>query len=118
MMGFLKAAGAWLRDNPWALLVALGSVFVAYLVFKSQKNKIDNLKDAVAVQAIKGKIAADDRQAKLLTDAAEAKESEVRALDRRILASKRRVVEIHEGGENLGEKSDDEIAALFSDSGL
>jgi hypothetical protein len=117
-MEALKKVGHWLRDNPWAIIVSLVGVFGAYLLFKSKSNKIASLKDAVAVQAIKGQIAADEREVKLLVDGAEDREVEVQVIDEKIAASQRRIVEIHEGGQNLEEKSDDEIAALFSDSGL
>lgn len=113
----LKSAAQWFVENPWAILTALAGVFGAYLLLKRKDNKISSLKDAVAVQATKAKIAADEREAQMLVDAAEGKEAKVREIDDRIAASKRRILEINEG-KRLDGASDEEIAALFSDSGL
>lgn len=109
--------GRWLKDNPWAIIVALLGVFSAYRILKSKDNKISTLQDAVAVQATKSKMAGMEARAKALKERADAREGEVKELDDKIAASKRRIVEIHE--EKLPEgASDEEIAAMFDRSGL
>lgn len=113
----MKKIWQWIKDNPWALITALVGVFGAVWLVKSKSNKIASLKDAVAVQATKSQIAADEARAKALKESADSHDDEVAELDARIKASKRRVVEIHEGEIREG-ATDDEIADLFSDSGL
>jgi len=109
--------GRWLRDNPWAIIVALLGVFSAYRILKSKDNKIANLQDAVAVQATKAKMAGMEARAKALKERADAREDEVKELDSKIAASKRRIVEIHENKVPEG-ASDEEIARMFTDSRL
>jgi hypothetical protein len=116
-MIFLKKAGTWLIENPWAIITALASVFGAYLLYKSKTNKIKSLQDAVAVKTTLSKIAADEARADMLIETADGMESEALLLEGKIKASKRRVAELHEDT-NLEGKSDEEIAALFGDSGL
>lgn len=116
-METVKKIGNWLKDNPWAFVMALIGVFTAVLLLRSKNNKISSLKDAVAIQATKAQIAEAEGRAWTLKQSADSRDDEVRELDKRIAASKRRVVEIHEGKVKK-DASDDEIAALFSDSGL
>jgi len=112
-----KNIGKWLKENPWAIIVALAGVFSAYLVYKRKDNKISSLEDAVAVQSTKRKIAAVEAKAEVLKQQADAKAPEVAELDRKIADSKRRVVEIHEG-QRLEGMDDDEVARMFSDARL
>lgn len=107
----------WVRENPWALLVALVGVFSAYLLLKSKHNKISTLKDAVAVKAAQADIVESETRATVIQASADARDDEVHAIDERITASMRRIVEINEGGVKKG-ATDAEIAALFHDSGL
>jgi hypothetical protein len=116
-MQTLKNIGNWLRDNPWAIIVALASIFSAYLIYKRKDNKISSLEDAVVVQSTKRKIAAVEAKAEVLKQQADAKAPEVAELDRKVAESKRRVVEIHEG-RRLEELNDDEVARMFSDARL
>ncbi len=113
----LKKAGRWLLDNPIAIAGAVGAAVGAWFMWKSNQNKIASLEDAAAVAALKRKIAADEAKAEILEKKADAAEPEVTALKNEIAASKRRVVEIHEG-EKLENKSDEEIADIFSRSRL
>lgn len=113
----IQKAGAWIRDNPWALLVALGGVFGAYFIVRSKQNKINKLSDAVVVQATLKDIAATKAKAEVLKQQADAKSEDIAALDKKVAASKRRVVEISEG-KPLEGASDEEIADMFSGSGL
>lgn len=114
----LKKIGAWLRDNPWAIIVALAGVFGAYRIVKSKNNKISTLQDAVAVQATLKQMSADKAKAEVLKQQADAREGEVQELESKIEASKRRVLEIHEGGKPVKEATDEEVAGLFGRSGL
>ena len=116
-MTFLRAAWKWLKDNPWAIIVALLSVFSAYFLLKRKDNQIADLKDAVAVENTRKVIAANEAKAEVIKANADAKDEDIKKLDKEIAASKRRVMEIHKG-ESLEGKSDADIAALFSDSGL
>jgi len=113
----LKKIGAWLRDNPWAIIVALAGVFGAYRIVKSKNNKISTLQDAVAVQATLKQMSADKAKAEVLKQQADAREGEVQELESKIEASKRRVLEIHEG-KPVKEATDEEVAGLFGRSGL
>lgn len=116
-MKTLKKIGKWLKDNPWSIIVALASVFGAYLVFKSKDNKISSLHDAVEVKTAMARVAKDEARAEALINGAHGKEDEITEVDKRIAASKRRVMEIHEA-KDLEGMNDDEVAVLFSDSGL
>ena len=116
-MKTLKKIGIWLKENPWAVVVSLVSVFGAYLLYKSKANKIASLQDAVEVQSALKRVAADEARAIVILETADAKEEDIKAIDKRIAASKRRVVEIHENKDVEG-MDDEELARLFSDSGL
>ena len=93
-----KKVWDWIKANPWALLVALAGVFGAYLIFKSKDNKIASLTDAVAVQTTMGDIKANEAKANTIRQQADSKDDEVADIDKRITESKRRVMEIHDGG--------------------
>lgn len=116
--GIIKNIGKWLRNNPWAIITALGGVFSAYLIVKSKNNSISTLQDAVAVQATLKQISVDKTKAEVLKQQADTKDPEIKELEAKIAASKRRVVEIHAGKPLSKEASDDEVARMFSDSGL
>lgn len=113
----IKAGFRWLRDNPVALAAMVGSVLGAWFMWKRSTNKIASLEDAVQVQAAKVAIAKHTARAEVLEASAEDTEIEVKVLKTEIAKSKKRVAEIHEG-ESMEGKSDDEIAALFTDAGL
>lgn len=117
LIKFLKSAWKWVLENPWAIVVSIIGVFLAVKIVKSKNNKIASLQDAVAVQATLKQIAADEAKAEMIMKRAEERNQEVIDLEKKISASKRRVVEIHEG-KPLSGKTDDEIANLFSSSGL
>lgn len=115
--GLLKAGAKWLLETPVALAALAGVVFGAFFMWRSSKNKINRLEDAVAVKATLNKVAKDEARAQALKESADAKDEEVKALEGSIAASKRRVAEIHEE-KRLEDKSDEEVARIFADSGL
>jgi peptidoglycan hydrolase CwlO-like protein len=109
--------GAWLRANPWAIITALVGVFSAYLLYKSKDNKISSLEDALVVSnTTKNVKALNARAAEILKNADE-KTAEIQEIDKKLAESKRRVLELHEGG-SLEDMNDEEIARLFSDRRL
>lgn len=107
----------WLWDNPLALASMVGAVLGGFLMWKRSTNKIASLEDAVQVQAIKVSIAKKTARADLLEEQADDAAEEVEVLKRAVVASKKRVVELHEG-ESLEGKDDEQIAELFSQAGL
>jgi hypothetical protein len=113
----LKRAWGWLLDNPVALAALAGGIVGAWFMWKRSTNKIASLEDAVAIGATKRKIAKHEARAEVLERAADAKEPEVVELKKNIAESKRRVLEINEG-KRLERLTDDEVAKLFSESGL
>lgn len=113
----LKAFGAWLVDHPVALAGALGAALGAFLVYRSNKNRVRTLEDALEVEAARRRIAGNEAKTKVLLESADAKGAEVVQLKREIADSKRRAVEI-EAGESTKGKSDDEIAAMFTKAGF
>lgn len=113
----MKKAWAWLKDNIWAPIVAVLAVFGAWLLWKNRTNAIASLDNAVEVRAAVRDIAAKEARAKVLEEQSDASGEEVAALRRQIAASKRRVMEIH-NAEPLDDKSDADVAALFTDAGF
>lgn len=107
----------WVKDHPWALLVAFASVLGALALWKSSGNKVASLNDAIQVRAAAREIAAKEGRADLLAEQADARGSDVSALHREVAASKRRVMEIH-AAEPLDGRSDAEVAALFTEAGF
>ncbi len=97
--------------------MAIAGVFGAILLWKSSSNGIGSLNDAIRVRADATAIVAKEARAKQLVTMADGKAEEVSALRKDIAASKRRVMEIHDD-EPLGDKSDSEIALLFTTSGF
>jgi len=114
---WLKAAWAWILDNPVAVAATLGAVLGAYLMWKSKKNQVASLEDAVEVQTTLRKVAKDEARAKLLAEQAEAADPEIKAVEERIQSHKRKIAEIRTG-ESLEGKPDEEVARILSDSGL
>ncbi len=112
-MPWYKRFWQWIKDHPWAILVALGSILGALLLWKSAGNAVGSLDDAIQIRAATREIAAKEARATALEEQADAKGSDVTALRREVTASKRRVMEIHYA-EPLDDKSDDEVAVLFS----
>ncbi len=121
MLGWLKhaVAGAieWLWDNPIALASMVGAVAGAWFMWKRSTNKIASLEDAVQVQAARISIVKKTVEAEALEARAEDTSQEVQELKREIVASQKRVVEIH-NAEAVEGKTDEEIANLFSAAGL
>jgi len=114
---WIKKAGKWLKDNPWAIIVALGSVLGAVLLWKSTSNSIGTLDDAVQVRAAAREIARKEARAQALAERADVDGKEVQAIRQEIIASKKRVLEIH-NAEPLEGKTDEEIAAAFTAAGF
>ena len=86
-------------------------------MWKSARNAVGSLDDAVQVRAAARQIAAKEARAAALDEQADGKSEQVKALRREVAASKRRVMEIHDA-EPLDDKSDDEVADLFTRAGL
>lgn len=107
----------WLWSHPVALAGAAGTLIGAVLMMRSKKNQVATLKDALEVQRIQATVARDEAQAELLTEQAGTHAQEVKALQAKIVASKRRAAELAHGTDLAG-KSDDEIVQLFNDAGF
>lgn len=114
---FWQGVWTWLKANPGALLVALGTAIGAFVIYKSKDNTVTDIHDAIGVGAVLGKMKADAKRAEEIKAGAAAKEAELSQLEEKIKDSKRRVVEISEG-KPLKELTDDEIAKKFTDSGI
>jgi len=117
MKRFFLGIWLWLKKNPLALVAALSSALGAFLVYRSTKNKVASLEDALEVEAGRRRIAGREAEAKLLRRQAEEKEPEIQKAEKKIAESKRRVMEI-EQGQPLEDKSDAEIAKAFTDAGF
>lgn len=118
LWGWIKRLGRWIRDNPIALAGVIGAAIGGFLMWKRYKGKVATLEDAVAIQATKRKIAKHETRAKMLEASADAREPEATALKKQIAESKRRVVEIQHGPAATASMNDEQIAKLFTDSGL
>lgn len=114
---WIKKAGAWLWSHPAAIVAAVSAFIGAFLMYRSDKNKVASMKDALIVQKAKTDIAAATAQAELLEKQAGASEPRVQELKQQITESQRKVVEITEGPHTKG-MSDEEVADLFGRSGL
>ena len=115
--GTASSVVAWFRDNPGALFALLGAAVGAFLVYRSNKNRIAELEDALEVEANRRKVSKLEATASTLEKSAEAKEPEIKKLKGSIAKSKRKVAEIEAGGP-LDELTDDEIAERFSNAGF
>ena len=114
---WLKAAWRWLLDNPIAVAATLGAVIGAYLMWKSKKNQVASLEDAVEVQTTLRRVAKDEARAKLFVEQADAVQPEAEAVQYRIRVHKRKIAEIRTG-ETMEGKSDEEIARVLTGAGL
>jgi len=113
-MNLLKRAWAWIKDHTIVLLAALISGFSAWLIYRSQRNKIETLEEALALQSIKMAAKAGERAAVLLEASSDSKEKAVSDLKKEISDSKRRALKVEVP--NIESKSDDEVAKIFSDT--
>lgn len=114
---WIKSAAKWIWSKPIILASIIGAIVGGFFIYKSSKNKIDSLKDAVEVQKAKSKIAKNTAKVESLEKRADEKAKKAKELKNEIAASKRRVVEINEQKSVEG-MNDDEVAKLFSDSGF
>lgn len=114
---WIKAAVKWLWSRPVVLASIIGAIVGGLFIYRSNKNKIDSLKDAVEVHKAKSKIAKNTAKVESLEKRADEKAKKAKELKNEIAASKRRVVEINEQKSVEG-MNDDEVAKLFSDSGF
>jgi uncharacterized protein HemX len=117
LLGWLRSFWGWLKANPLALAAAIGAAVGAWLVWRSNQNRVRSLEDALQVQVERRKIAAAEERARVLTQQADGQEEAVIEIKREIAESKRRVAEI-EAGKLLHGKTDDEIADLFTKAGF
>lgn len=115
--GWIKAVGKWLWSHPVAIASMVGVFVGAIFVYRSQKNKIASLKDAVEVQKARALISKNTAKAEALEQRAAERDEKVEGLKKEIAESKRRVVEIHEQ-KPIGELNDDKVAEMFSDAGF
>lgn len=113
----IKSVGKWLWSRPAVLAAIIGAIIGGFFVLRSKKNQIGNLKDAIAASKAKGDVARAEARAEALEAQANEKHEEVAKLKREIVRSKMRATEISLG-RNLEGMPDDEIADLFSRSGL
>lgn len=116
-MKYLKAIWAWIKKYPWALIVAFVGIAGATFLLLSRSNNVASLDDAVQVRAAVREIARKEARAKALEQEADVDGAEVLRLKREVVASKKRVMEIH-NAESLDDKSDIDIARLFTDAGF
>jgi len=114
---WIKSAAKWIWSKPVILASIIGAIVGGFFIYKSNKNKIDSLKDAVEVHKAKSKIAKNTAKVESLEARANEKAKKAVELKKEIAASKRRVVEISEK-KNVEGMNDNEVAKLFSDSGF
>lgn len=117
MIGWIRKALVWLWSHPAALVGAIGAFIGAFLMWRSDRNKVATLKDALTVQKAKNDIAKAEAQAELLEGQAGAAEPRVQELKKQIAESQRKVVVIAEGP-HTKDLSDEEVADLFSRTGI
>ena len=117
LWGYIKAAGIWLWKNPIVLVGMLGAAVGAWLVYVSSRNKVEELEDALEVQAIRKRVVKQEARAELMKEQAEAVEPKVKQLKKKVAESKRRVMQI-ERQEDLEGMNDDEIAEAFNAAGF
>jgi hypothetical protein len=78
---------------------------------------VSSFDDAVYVRATTREIARKEADARVLEARADVKAEQVAALRREIAASKKRVMEIH-NAQPLDDKSNDDIARMFTAAGF
>jgi len=116
-MIILTTIWGWIKKYPWALIVALAGIIGATALLLSRTNNVSSLDDAIQVRAAVREIARKEARAKTLEQQADADSVEVEALKREVVASKKRVMEIH-NAKSLDGKTDADIARLFADAGF
>jgi len=113
----IVSIGKWLWSQPIILASIISAVVGGLFIYKSSKNKIDNLKDGIEIQKAKNKISKNNAVVKELEKNADKHEKEINDLKKEISQSKKRVVELDKK-ESLEGLNDEEIAKIFSDSGI
>jgi|SRR5690606_1683609 len=114
---WLKGAAVWLWERPVALAATIGSILGAFFMWRSKRNQVASLKDALEAKKFEKEIARHEATVELLKKQAGALDPRIEQLKKEINSSKKRVVEIREG-RRLDDATDEEIAKLFSDSGF
>lgn len=114
---WLKRAIAWISKHPVAIVSAIASGVGAYFIWRSSRNRIRSLEEAVEVQGAKAKIAKKESEARYLAKSGADHSVAAASINAEISRSKRRVVELNEG-EPLEGKTDDEIARMFDKAGF
>jgi hypothetical protein len=113
----VKLIWNWIKTHPWAIIVALVSSIGAFFLWKASSNEVASLDDAIQIRAATREIARKEMQAQMLESMGDSKKEEVDNLRQKITASKKRVMEIHNDAP-LDDKSDDDIARLFTLAGF
>jgi hypothetical protein len=108
---------SWLKKYPWAIIVALGSVLGAIAILISRENQVSSIDGAVQIRAAIREIAKNEASVLDLEKKDLEKKVEIEKIEKEIASSKKRVLEIHKG-EDLSEKSDEDISRLFNISGF
>jgi hypothetical protein len=114
-MDTLKKIWEWIKKYPWTIIVAIASTIGAILLWKASSNNIESLDDAIQVKAAIREISRKEGKIKTLEELGDLKKTEIESIKKDIIVSKKRVLEIR-NAESLEDKSDDEIAAIFSNS--
>lgn len=111
----------WIQDNPIAFIVtlcsALSAALGAFLVWRSSRNKIATLEDALEAQAHRRRVVIAEAKAEVVTDVVEDLEADRIEVQKTISESRRRVVEL-ERQTKTDDLSDADIARLFFNSGM
>lgn len=91
----MKKFWSWVKQNVWPLLATIGAVILGVL-FVHGRNERLSMKAKLAVEKERAKIREQLAVRAALIESAGAKDEHIQQLDDQIVASKRRVLEIHE----------------------
>ena len=92
-------------------------VFLAIFMWKSKANRTRSMEEAIQVRAAQREIAIKEGRAAELVRQADARQEDIDEARAEIAAAKKRALEIYQG-ESLEGKTDEEIAIIFTASGL
>ena len=103
-----------IKHYVYAFFAGVAAILIGVLIWRSRKRGPNNLLDAIAVQKKRQHIARLKADREIAISAVDARDAEVFAIDRQILESKKRIIEIQT---TVGDLTDAEAEAAFDHLG-
>jgi len=110
----------WLWKLPWGWFLGIGTLIGAFYIWRSKRNEVATLQNAIEVQKLRERIARDGALVAELMQNANAHADVIDLFQKDIRASQERAVELGSRAalDKLRTMTDDEVSAAFTSLGF